>query len=370
MQTIELGRTGLNTSRLGLGCMRFPHEQKIATGIIRYAIDHGVNYIDTAYIYRGNEVAVGKALKGGYRKKAILVTKSPVWGIKTHSDFERALDVELDRLQTDYVDIYLLHSLGHENFQKVKDFDGFSFMDEMIKKGKVLHSGFSFHGPGELYKEVVDSYPWELTQIQLNILDEFEQAGLEGLKYAYGKGLSTVIMEPLRGGHLINDYPKGIDEILEKFPVKRSLIEWAFRWLYNIREADVILSGVQSIEQLKQNISIFEEGEYDCMSAEEHGLIREIRGIFEKRHAVRCTGCGYCMPCPSNVDIPGVFKYYNKVSMLDKHFVDKMIYKESINHTGRGADKCTECGVCVSKCPQGIQIPEKLKKAHEVLTAK
>lgn len=370
MQIIDFGRTGIKTARFGLGCMRLPKEQKEATKIIRYAINHGINYLDTAYIYRDSEVIVGKALENGYREKTTLVTKSPVWGIKTHSDFERALDVELERLQTDYVDIYLLHSLGRENFQKVIDYDGFTFLDKMVKKGKILHTGFSYHGPGDLYPKVVDSYNWEMTQIQLNILDEFEQAGLKGLRYAHGKGMATVIMEPLRGGHLITEYPGEVDDLIKEFPVKRSLIEWAFRWLYSIKEADVVLSGVQNLDQLKMNIAIFDKGEYNCMSPEETELIHKIREIFESKYVVGCTSCGYCMPCPANVDIPGVFKYYNKVSMLEKHFVDKMMYKETIRHEGKGAENCTECGICLTKCPQGIQIPDELKKAHQLLTAK
>jgi predicted aldo/keto reductase-like oxidoreductase len=243
--------------------MRLPKEQKTANGIIRYAIDHGVNYLDTAYIYSDNEEKVGKALKNGYRDKAILVTKSPVWDVKKHSDFEKLLDIELKRLKTDYIDIYLMHSLGLDNYKSVVDYEGFTFLDKMIEKGKILHKGFSYHGPNGLFKEIVDSYDWEMAQIQLNILDEFEQAGLDGLKYAHGRGIATVIMEPLRGGHLVNDYPEKIDEIINEFPEKRSLVEWAFRWLYNLKEADVIISGMQSIEQVKQNIAIFDKGSYD-----------------------------------------------------------------------------------------------------------
>ncbi|MBN1623237.1 MAG: aldo/keto reductase [Clostridia bacterium] len=370
MQIIDYGKTGIKTARFGLGCMRLPLDQNKSTEIIQYAIDHGVTYLDTAYIYKDNEIKVGKALENGYREKAILVTKSPVWDIKSYKDFEKFLDEELKRLQTDYIDMYLMHSLGSENFKKVIEFDGFTFLDKMIEKGKILHKGFSYHGPKDLFKEIVDSYDWEMAQIQLNILDEFEQAGLEGLIYAHRKGLATVIMEPLRGGHLVNDYPAEIDELISEFPQKRSLVEWAFRWLYNIREADVIISGVSTIEQLKQNLEIFKYSEYDCMTAEEANLVHRIKEAYEKRRAVGCTGCGYCMPCPFGVEIPEVFRYWNKVTMLEKHWLDKMIYGDTIVKSGKGADKCTECGVCLTKCPQGIQIPEELKKAHAVLMAK
>ncbi len=370
MQTIKFGKTGLETARFGLGCMRLPKDQNEANEIVRYAIDHGVNYLDTAYLYKDNEVKVGKALEGGYRHKAIVASKSPIWDITTHSDFEKFLDIELQRLQTDYIDVYLLHSLGAENFEKVIKYDGFSFLDKMIQKGKIRHKAFSFHGTNELFKKVFDSFNWEMTQIQLNVLDEFQQAGLDGLKFAAKRGVATVIMEPLRGGHLINDYPKEIDELLSAYKEKRSLIEWAFRWLYNFKEADVVLSGVQTMEQLKQNIAIFDDGEYDCMSDEDMQLIRQVREIFEKKSAVNCTSCRYCMPCPFGVEIPEIFKLYNNVAMMEKHFIDKLVYKNTIKYDGHGADKCTQCGVCLSKCPQSIDIPNKLKSAEEALLSK
>ncbi len=368
MQKVKFGKTQLKAARFGLGCMRFPKSQEETSQLVRYALDNGINYLDTAYIYKDSEEKLGIALQGGYRNKAIIATKSPVWDVKKYDDFEKYLDEELIRLKTDYVDLYLLHSLGSQNYESVLKYDGFTFLDKMVKKGKIRHKAFSFHGTNELFKEIFDAFDWEMAQVQLNILDEFQQAGLDGLVYAHNKGAATVVMEPLRGGHLITNYPTEIDKLLDEYPTKRLLIEWAFRWLYSLREADVILSGVSTLEQLKQNLAIFEQGEYDCMSKEDLFLMTQVREIFEKKNAVNCTSCGYCMPCPYDVNIPEVFKLYNSVSMMSNHFIDKLVYKDSLMFSGNGADKCVDCGVCKVHCPQSIDIPEELKKAHSVLT--
>lgn len=370
MQYVNYGMTDLVVSRFGLGCMRFPKDQKEAIEMVRYALDHEVNYLDTAYIYNNSETTLGKALKDGYRKKAIIVTKNPVWDIKKHDDFEKYLDEELKRLETDHIDVYLLHSLGDENFKKVLEYDGFTFLDKMIEKGKILHSGFSFHGTNELFRKVVDSYPFEMAQIQLNILDEFQQAGLDGLKYAYAKKMATVIMEPLRGGHIVNNYPPEVDYLLKNHKEKRTMVEWAFRWLYNMKEATVIISGTNNISQLKQNIAIFQEAESDVMSDEDIALIHAIRAEFEKKNVINCTNCRYCMPCPYGVEIPEIFKLYNSASVMKDHFIDRLVYRDTIMHGGNGADKCVECGICKTHCPQSIDIPEELKKAHLTLVKK
>ncbi|MBN2852706.1 MAG: aldo/keto reductase [Clostridia bacterium] len=370
MQYINYGTTDLVVSRFGLGCMRFPKEQQEAIDMVRYALDHGVNYLDTAYIYNNSEVTLGKALKDGYRNKSVIVAKNPIWDVRKYDDFEKYLDEELKRLEVDYIDIYLLHSLGAENFDKVIQFDGFTFLDKMVEKGKIRHTGFSFHGTNELFKKVVDSYPFEMAQIQLNILDEFQQAGLDGLKYAYQKKMATVIMEPLRGGHIVNNYPEEVDYLIKNYKEKRSLVEWAFRWLYNLKEASVIISGTNNLTQLKENISIFSDAKSDVMSEEDLLLIKAIRTEFEKKNVINCTGCKYCMPCPYGVDIPEIFKLYNSVSVMKSHFIDRLVYRDTILHAGNGADKCVECGICKIHCPQSIDIPEELKKAHQALVKK
>lgn len=368
MQYVDYGKTGLNISRFGLGCMRYPEDTKEAVEMVRYALDNGVNYLDTAYVYGDSEIKTGLALKNGYRDKAILATKSPIWNMTSHSDFEKYLDEQLIRLGVDCIDIYLLHNLDYTNWQTVQKYDGLSFLDKMIQKGKIKHKAFSFHGTSDAFKEVVDAYDWEMAQIQLNILDEFYQAGVEGLKYASEKGMAVVVMEPLRGGHIINDVPSIVNNLVEAYPEKRSLIEWSFRWLYNMPEATVIISGTNNLTQLKQNIEFFNNAQSGCMSQSDINFITNIREAFESNKNIGCTGCKYCMPCPKNVDIPEVFKIYNTVNIMSTHWIDKEIYKGNIVPLGRGAEECIGCGICMTHCPQGLNIPEQLKVAHEYLT--
>jgi predicted aldo/keto reductase-like oxidoreductase len=307
------------------------------------------------------------ALKDGYRDKAVLATKNPTWQVEKYGDFEKFLDEELKRLGTDCIDVYLLHNLEYLNWQKVKKLDAFTFLDKMVQKGKIKHKAFSFHGTAAAFKEIVDAYDWEMAQIQLNILDEFEQAGVEGLKYASDKGLAVVIMEPLRGGYILNNIPENVQKLIDTYPKKHSLLEWCFRWLYNMPEATVVLSGTSSIEQLKQNIEIFSKAESNVMSAEDLEFIRKIREAFEAKKSIGCTGCRYCMPCPQNVDIPQIFKLYNSANLMSEHWVDKEMYTNNIMPSGLGADKCIECGLCMKHCPQGLKIPERLKEAHKGL---
>ena len=257
MEYTKLGKTGLQVSRFGLGCMRFPENREDAIEMVRYAIDNGVNYIDTAYVYGNSEIITGEALQGGYRKRITLATKSPIWNIQDHRDFEKYLDEELKRLHTDYIDMYLLHNLNPGNWEAVKKYDGLTFLDKMVEKGKIRYKGFSIHNTLEVFKEIVAIFHWEMAQIQLNILGETYQAGIEGLRYGAEKGLGMVIMEPLRGGSIINNTPPEVKKLLSEYPERRSLVEWCFRWLYNMPEVSVILSGASTIEQLKDNLRIF-----------------------------------------------------------------------------------------------------------------
>lgn len=367
MKYVQFGKTGLEVSRFGLGCMRYPKEEKEAIEMVRYALDHGVNYIDTAYIYKDSEETTGKALKDGYRSKTYIATKSPIVNITKHEDFERYLDEQLLRLGTDYIDIYLLHHLNHLNWEKVKKYDGLGFLDKMLQKGKIRHKAFSIHNTLAEFKEIVDAYDWEMAQLQLNILDETQQVGVEGLKYAAAKGLATVIMEPLKGGFLFNNVPLEVQELVRQYPEKRSLVEWCFRWLYNMPEVSVVLSGTSNMEQLKDNLRIFEQAEANAMLEEDLGLIKRIQAVYESQKSIGCTACRYCMPCPQNVNIPEIFKHYNSFQLVKPHPIDKVFYQNSILPVNAGADQCSACGICMRHCPQDLKISELLKKAHEEL---
>jgi predicted aldo/keto reductase-like oxidoreductase len=365
MEYTKFGNTGLKISRFGLGCMRFPRDENDAINMVRYAIDNGVNYIDTAYIYGNSEVITGKALQNGYRNKTYLATKSPIWNIQSHNDFEKYLDEELERLCTDYIDIYLLHNMNPGNWEKVKKYDGLFFLDKMIKKGKIRHKAFSIHNTLEAFKEIVDSFDWEMAQIQLNILGETQQVGVEGLKYGANKGLAMVIMEPLRGGSLLNNTPKEVSAAIDDYTDKRSLQEWCFRWLYNMPEVSVVLSGTSSMEQLKDNLRIFENAKSNVMSEKDLELIHYIQSLYETKQPIGCTGCRYCMPCTQGINIPEIFKHYNGFYLLNRPAGDALLYNRNMVDAGVGADKCIECNACTEHCPQALAIPELLKQVHK-----
>jgi predicted aldo/keto reductase-like oxidoreductase len=367
MEYTQLGSTGIKVSRFGLGCMRFPKDKKDAVKMVRYAIDNGVNYIDTAYVYTNSEVITGEALRDGYRNKITLTTKSPIWNIQSNSDFEKYLDEQLKCLQTDYIDMYLLHNMDPENWEKVKKYDGLTFLDKMIKKGKIRHKGFSIHNTTEAFKEIVDTFNWEMAQIQLNILGENYQVGLEGLKYGAKKGLGMVIMEPLLGGSIVNNMPDEIEPLLNEYPEKRSLADWCFRWLYNMPEVSLILSGTSTMEQLKDNLRIFEKSKPNVMSQKDMELIRNIQKIYESKANIACTGCNYCMPCPQGIHIPDIFKLYNQYQVFNKPAGGRLFYQRNTVTSGGGADQCVSCGNCKEHCPQQLDIPDLMKKIHEEL---
>lgn len=363
-------------SILGFGCMRLPVtkdgriDEAHATEMLRYAIDRGVNYVDTAYPYHNGESEpfLGRALHDGYRERVNLATKLPSWLIKSREDMDRYLNEQIRRLQTDHIDFYLVHGLMKPFWDSLRQLDVADFLDDAIADGRIRYAGFSFHDELPLFREIVDAYDWAFCQIQYNFMDEQYQAGTEGLQYAADKGLGIVVMEPLRGGMLTKEIPS-INEIWRKAPVQRSLSEWALRWVWNHPEVTVVLSGMSSFEQVVQDVSYAENGIPDALSQEELRLFKEAEAEYKKRIRVPCTGCRYCMPCPSNVSVPECFEMYNQACMFNAPGVASFNYSIVLGGMLAGspgfASQCQECGECEEKCPQGIPIRENLKKVAE-----
>ncbi len=364
----------IQSSILGLGTMRLPiigndnnHiDEEKAIALIRYAIDNGINYIDTAYPYHGgnSESVVGKALLEGYREKITLATKNPVWKVKEYEDFESYLNKQLEKLQTDCIDIYLLHSLSKKSWDRIKKLDVLKFIDEAKAKGKIKLAGFSIHDNFDAFEEILDSYTWDMCLIQLNYMDYEEQVGLKGLEYASSKEVPVVIMEPLKGGLLAtppNDIKDKLREIRSISPV-----EWSFKWLADHSSVKVILSGMSSLEQMVENISIAERLIEENMTEEDFNVIDEIREMYHKRSMIPCTQCKYCVPCPIGVDIPGNFKLFNDANMYST-FVNSQYQYNLLMQEEEKASHCIECRQCESKCPQKIIISQEMKRVDDLL---
>jgi predicted aldo/keto reductase-like oxidoreductase len=366
----KINKTAFEPSILGLGCMRLPVvddnygqiDEEKAIEMIRYAIDHGINYIDTAYPYHeeNSERLVGKALKDGYREKAILVTKSPVWKVESYEDFEKYLDEQLEKLQTDVIDIYLLHALNRSRWEVIEPLGCLNFLDQMIKKGKIKAAAFSIHDDYEFFKEVIDSYDWSLAMIQMNYMDVDSQTTVKAIDYAQKKNVSIAIMEPLKGGQLAN-LPSSINQLWNKDPMKQDPVERALKWAANFENVKVILSGMSSLDQIKENIKIGDSMLANALSQEEEAKYKQVKETLESRIQVACTDCKYCMPCPAGVNIPVNFKLYNESFMYEDLEGRKKTYQEKLKEEQR-ADACIACGACEPQCPQKIEIIEALKK--------
>jgi len=377
MKYRQFGKLDWKISALGFGTMRLPiidsDKSKIdeaeAIKIIRYAIDHGVNYVDSAYTYHeGNsEVLVGKALKDGYRQKVKLATKMPTWLVNSQSDMTKFLDEQLMKLQTDHINFYLLHGLKKDRWSKMKELNVFDWVEKAIENGKIVHLGFSFHDDYEVFKEIIDFYSkWTFCQIQYNYVDEDIQAGTRGLKYAASKGLGVVIMEPIAGGMLAFKPSKEIQDIWSKGKIKRTPAEWALQWVWNHPEVSVALSGMGSMEQVVENIKSASRSGPKKLTKNELNLISEVKKKYLEYGFIGCKDCRYCMPCPQNVEIPKILALYNEhgrrrgnINAI-KEVVTK--YKEMIPAANR-AGNCTKCGQCEEKCPQQLPIKDLLAKA-------
>jgi predicted aldo/keto reductase-like oxidoreductase len=352
-------------------------DEERATRQIRYAIDHGVNYIDTAWPYHigESEPFLGRALAGGYREKVKLATKLPSWTIKNTEDMDRILNAQLERLRTDNIDYYLVHGLVGALWDKMEKLGVRDFLDRAKADGRIINAGFSFHGSIDDFKRIVDAYPWTLCQIQYNFLDEKNQAGTEGLKYAASKGLGIIVMEPLRGGKLTNPLPPEVQEIWNEAPVKRTPAEWALRWIWNRSEVTVVLSGMNEEPHIEENLKIAYEAYPNSLTGAELQLVKRVEQKYRELMKTGCTGCRYCLPCPSGVDIPGCFEIYDNFYLSDNEKEAKLMYAAKPGGIIRGdvtgyASQCVQCGQCVEKCPQHLDIPSLLEDVAEKFEGK
>jgi len=337
--------------------------------MVGYAIEHGINYFDTAYMYHaGNsELVLGKAIKGK-RDNLIITTKSPIPMIQKNEDFDRILDEQLERLGTDHLDFYLLHGLNKDAWEKSRKLNALEFLDTIQKDGRAKHVGFSFHDKTDVFKEIIDAYDWAVCQIQYNFFDEQYQAGREGLEYAASKEIGVIIMEPLRGGRFTQRIPEKVQTIWDSAEIKRSPAEWGLRWVADHPEVSVILSGMSTLDQLKENLSIADDFIPKRLTDKELKTVKKAADAYRDLMKVDCTSCSYCMPCPNGVNIPEIFSLYNDLVMFNDEM--PVVFYNNFLGPDQNAANCVECGECETKCPQNIEIANNLKVAHAALHIK
>ena len=366
---------GNGLSILGFGCMRFSRkmgmiDMEATEEQIMSAIKEGVNYFDTAYIYPGSETALGEILnKNKVREKVHIATKLPHSFIKDKETMEKIFKEELTRLKTDYIDFYLMHMLADvDTWQRLVDMGILDWLEKKKAKGQIRQIGFSYHGNSDMFCKLIDAYDWDFCQIQYNYMDEHSQAGRKGLKYANSKGIPVVIMEPLRGGKLVNKLPEEAKKIFANYHIQKTPAGWAFCWLWNQPEVTVVLSGMNSKEMIKENIETASNISVGELTKEDDDMLKSIAKAINSKMKVGCTGCGYCMPCPKGVDIPGTFTAYNRRYSEGKFssFIE-YIMCTALRKNATCASNCVECGKCEKHCPQGIPIREKLKETKKEL---
>jgi predicted aldo/keto reductase-like oxidoreductase len=377
MQYRTFGKLDWKPSALGFGAMRLPVvdddpgqiDEPEATRMIRYAIDHGVNYVDTAYGYhRGtSESFLGRVLQDGYRERVKLATKMPCWLAKAPEDFDRLFDEQLERLGTDHIDFYLLHALNEKSWGNMRELNVFDWAEGVMSDGRIRYLGFSFHDKYEVFQDIIDGYDgWTFCQIQYNYMDEEHQAGTRGLKYAADKGLAVVVMEPIRGGRLSINPPPPILELWNTAPRQRTPADWALQWVWNHPEVSLALSGMSAMEQVEQNVASAGQSGPGTLTDEDLALIGRVRDKYRELVPIPCTQCEYCLPCPNGVNIPRIFEIYNEAVMYNEYRSARMLY--SWLKEEERADLCEQCGQCEELCPQGISVAEWLEKAHQLLS--
>ena len=366
---------GNQISQLGYGCMRFTKKggstdyEKAESEVLR-AIELGVNYFDTAYIYPGNEECLGKILANNHvREKINIATQLPQYMIKTKAAIDNTFEEELRRLRTDYIEYYLMHMFTDiQEWENIKALGIEDWIKEHKANGSIRQIGFSYHGDTDMFLKILDAYDWDFCQIQYNYMDEHSQAGRKGLMAAAKKGIPVIIMEPLRGGKLVNQLPEEALTLMKDSERAYSAAEWGLRWLWDQPEVSCILSGMNSMEMVEENIRIASEVEAGQFTESDFELIENVKSIIRQKEKVGCTGCRYCMPCPKGVDIPGIFHYYNLTALQKKSSARFEFARNlGIRQEPVFASQCVGCGKCEKHCPQHINIREKLKEADREL---
>ena len=368
-------KQGNDLSILGFGCMRFPQklghiDLEETEKLIVHAVEQGVNYFDTAYIYPGSEAALGKILeKNDLRDQVYIATKLPHYLIKNREQMEKLFNEELRRLRTDHIDYYLMHMLTDtDTWHRLEELGIRQWINEKKASGAIRQIGFSYHGNTDTFCKLVDAYGWDFTQIQYNYMDEHSQAGRRGLDYAAAKGIPVVIMEPLRGGKLVKNLPREVTQLFSHREEKHTPAQWAFRWLWDQPNVTVVLSGMNDMPMLRENIATANATQPGQMTDEQQRFLQEVVKAINAGMKVGCTGCGYCMPCPKGVDIPGTFSAYNrcyqegKFQGLKDYFMCTATRKNS-----SAASNCVGCGKCEKHCPQSLPIRKHLGDAQKVL---
>ncbi len=378
MQYRKLGAKGPEVPILGFGCMRLPVlngqqgciDEPLATRLLHTAIEQGVTYVDNAYPYHDgqSEPWLGRALRGGYREKVFLATKLPSWAVETRADFDRYLDEQLTRLQTDHLDCYLLHCLKREWWEKIKKLGALEFLDAALKDGRIRHTGFSFHDDYPVFEEIVKAYDWSMCQVQFNFMDDELQAGVRGVRLAAQRGLGVVAMEPLRGGNLAKPMAADALALWQNMHPERSPVDWAFRWVWSFPEVSLALTSMSAPAHLEENLGLASLAQPNALSREELTLLRRVKQKLRDKAKAPCTACDYCLPCPEGVAIPKILSFYND------RFVHDDLKSASIGYSfllgpEQQATQCSECGECEKLCPQQLPIRELLKAAHRELAA-
>jgi predicted aldo/keto reductase-like oxidoreductase len=373
----EMGDTDEKVSILGFGCMRLPTDgryehidRKKATSLLDFALESGVNYLDTAYTYHGinlreggdSELFLGEYLQDKVvREDVYLSTKLPSWLINEKRDLDKYLNSQLKRLKTDYIDFYLLHSVKERNWSHLEEVGVLDFLDAALADGRIRYTGFSSHDNTELFNDVVDAYKWDMCLIQYNYLDENIQVGRKGLKHANSRKMGVAVMEPLKGGVLADYIPEEVAEIWDNAPVQRTPAEWAFRYLWNHKEINTVLSGMHNMQHLVENIFTAAEGEPQSLTSQELKIMEEVKKLYKDKIAVECSRCEYCMPCPNGVNIPQCLSYLNQAAMLNDAQNVHTQYHFMLKDDEK-ADNCLGCGLCEEICTQNIPIREKIKQ--------